>query len=327
MDSFWKGRKVLVTGGCGFLGSYMTEALVEADAHVTVADNLERGILDNIAHLGDSVSFLEEDLVNLDACLRAADGQDTVMNLVGRVHGVGYSSKHHGEMLFFNAVTHLNMLEAARRQGVKRFLVVSSSCVYPDDAQDLTPELHAMTRAPEADNEGYGWAKRIAELQGEYYANEFGMDIAICRPVNTIGGRYPWRGFEGSFVIPSLVKKIMDGDDPVEVWGSGRQRRNFLHARDAAKMMMIVTERYACGRPVNIGHTQDVSIAEIVDLICDLSGKRPRLEFNLSKPEGRLRKHVDISLLKQIAPDYTPETTLEEGIKDVLAWYGKTFAR
>jgi len=324
---FWEHRRVLVTGGCGFLGSYLVEEAVAAGADVTVVDNLETGVLENIANVIDDVRFVEADLIHFDACLRVSQAMEVVLNLVGKVHGVGYSSKHHGEMLFHNAVTHLNMLEAARRNGVERFLVVSSSCVYPDDGPVPTPELPVTTGLPEQANQGYGWAKRIAELQARYYHREYGMKIAIARPTNAYGARYPWRGEQNSFVMPTLVKKIMDGESPLVVWGSGKQGRNFVHARDMVKLLMILTERYACAEPCNVGYEDDTSIAELVSLICEVTGRHPEVAFDTSKPEGRFRKCVDSTLLREITDNYTPEIGLKEGIQDMIEWYYQTFKR
>jgi len=322
---FWKGRKVVVTGGCGFIGSYLAEELVSVGARVTVADNLEAGALDNIAAVAAQVRFIQEDLSTLDGCLKVAEGADVIMNLAGRVRGVGYSSNHHGEMLYQNTVIQLNMLEAARLNGVKRFLAVSSSCVYPDDAEAPIPELPVRLGLPESSNEGYGWSKRIAELQAEYYFKEYGIETAIVRPTNACGSRYPWRGEQNSFVMPTLVKKILDGVDPLVVWGDGQQRRNFLHATDIARLFMRVTERYACARPVNIGYEQDTSIAELVDLICEVTQRRPKIVFDASKPVGCLRKCVDSTLLRKVTDDYRPQISLEQTIQEMIAWYHKTF--
>jgi len=322
---FWKSRRVLVTGGCGFLGSYLTEELVALGAHVTVADNLETGTLANIADVMSAIRFVNADLTHLDVCMAVSKDMHVIMNLVGRTQGVGYSSNHHGEMLFHNSVVCLNMLEAARRNSVEFFLVVSSSCVYPDDAPIPTPELPVLSGLPESVNQGYGWAKRIAELQGQFYHNEYGMKIAIVRPFNPYGGRYLWRGDNNSHVVPTLVKKVMDGTDPLVVWGSGKQRRNFLHARDAVRLFLIVTERETSAQPVNIGYEEDISIEELVSQICEVTGRHPKIVFDTSKPEGRFRKCVDSKRLRRITDGYTPVVSLKEGLQDMMKWYYRTF--
>ena len=321
---YWKQTKVLVTGGGGFLGSYLVEELVEAGADVTVVDNLEKGKLENLSLVRDRIQFIREDLRYRDICEQVSAGFDVVMNLAARAYGLEYSMKHHGEILYHNSTISLHMLEAARSNNVKRFLVVSSSCVYPDDAPIPTPELDVVTGLPEKVNEGYGWGKRIAELQAQYYHDEYEMEIAICRPFNPYAGRYSWAG-EKSHVIPTLVKKVMDGHNPLNVWGSGRQRRNFLHARDTVRLMMMLTERYPNAKPVNIGYDDDISIADLVTLICEVSGKQPEIVFDTSKPEGRFRKCADATLLRKVTENYKPEMSLRQGIEEMIDWYHRTF--
>ncbi len=322
--SYWQSKSVLVTGGCGFLGSYLVEELVKAGAVVTVVDNLETGTLDNLCAVRGQVRFIEGDLRDFGTCVAASTGIEVVMNLVGRAYGLEYSTKHHGEMFYHNTIVQLHMLEAARLSEVPRFLVVSSSCVYPDEAPVPTPELDVMTGLPEQVNEGYGWAKRAGEIQAKYYRSEYDMDIGVCRPFNPYGGRYRWGG-EKSHVIPTLVKRILDGEDPLVVWGSGKQRRNFLHARDTARLMMLITENYACAEPVNIGYDEDISIAELVSLICDVSGRHPQVVFDPSKPEGRFRKCPDAARLRAVSHNYQPEIRLEQGIEEMVGWYHREF--
>src|SRR5262249_29008491 len=326
VSSFWRRQRVLVTGGCGFLGSYLVEKLVTAGADVTVADNLSTGKLENLAPILNRIRFVQADLLNREVCERVSAGFSVVMNLAGVAFGLEYSMKHHGEMLYHNAIIQLHMLEAARLNGVKRFLVVSSSCVYPDDAPIPTPELEAMTRLPERVNEGYGWAKRVGELQAKYYHAEYGMEIAICRPFNPYGARYSWAG-EKSHVIPTLVKRILDGEDPLLVWGSGQQRRNFLHARDTARLMLLIAERLPSAEPGNIGHDADMCIRDLVSLICEVSGRHPKIVFDTSKPEGRFRKCADAGLLRKVAEDFQPEIGLREGIEEMIGWYHRTFGK
>jgi nucleoside-diphosphate-sugar epimerase len=307
------------------MGPYVVESLQEAGASVTVVDNLESGLRENIEPLLADIEWIERDLKRIETCRSAAKGQDDVLHLAGRTHGVGYSDEHHGEMLYHNTVSQLNMLEAAREAGVEQYLAVSSSCVYPDDVERPTPEVPTMQGAPEEDNQGYGWAKRVGELQAQYYHSEYDIDVAVARPFNIYGDYYQWRGPQNSHVIPALVKRVMDGEDPLTVWGSGDQRRNFLHARDAANLMLLVTEHASDPEPVNIGFEETTTIAELVDIIADVSGKAPAIEFDPSKPEGAFEKSADSTRLRAVTGGYEPQVDLETGIADMIEWYERTF--
>ena len=324
-SSFWLGKRVLVGGGCGFLGSYLVPQLVEAGATVTVVDNLENGYIDNLDPVADQVEFIEADLRDAAVCNRVTAGKDVVINLAAKAFGMDYSRSHNGEMLVYNLLCTLTPLEAARQNGVERYVIVSSSCVYPDDAPVPTPELDVFTGMPESVNEGYGWAKRIQELAGMYYARDYGMKVTIVRPSNPYGANYQWRSEDKAHVIPALVKRIMDGNDPVVVWGSGRQRRNFLHASDATKLVMKVVEKDVVATPINIGYDEATSIAELVDLICKEAGVSPRIVYDTSKPEGRFRKCVDATRLRDVTDGYVPKVSLRQGITEMAEWYKKSF--
>jgi nucleoside-diphosphate-sugar epimerase len=321
---FWRGASVLVTGGCGFLGSYIVEELVAAGARVTVVDNLQTGRLENLNSVRGQIEFVRADLRYCEVCEAVSAGFDIILNLAGLAYGVEYSMRHHGEMLYSNIAIQAHMLEAARINKVKRFLVVSSSCVYPDSAPVPTPELDVATGLPESVNEGYGWAKRFGELQAKYYHAEYGMEIAICRPFNPYGDHYRWAG-DKSHVIPSLVKRILDGEDPLVVWGTGRQKRNFLHARDAVRLMIMITARYPHAQPVNVGYDDETSVADLVSLICEVAGKHPKVIFDPRKPEGRFRKCADPTLLRKITGNYQPQIGLRQGIEEMVGWYRTTF--
>jgi nucleoside-diphosphate-sugar epimerase len=245
---------------------------------------------------------------------------DVVLSCAARTAGIGYSAGHQGEMLASNAVICLNLLEAARRKEVGRFLAVSSSCVYPDDAPSPTPELPVLTSLPEVGNDGYGWAKRMAELQATYYANEYGMSVALVRPFNPYGPRYPAED-PHAHVIPALVQRIVEGGDVLTVWGSGSQRRNFLHARDAASLMLAVLVEATSPDPVNIGFEETVSISELVEAILRLTGRRPTVVYDTTKPEGRPVKSADSRRLKALVPGARPTVSLDEGLREMIEWH------
>lgn len=323
--AFWRGKEVLVGGGCGFLGSYMVPQLVEAGASVTVVDNLDDGYVDNLNFIKDRVRFLEADLRESRVCDAVTRGKDVVLNLAAKAYGMEYSSAHNGEMLVYNLLATLVPLEAARQNGVARCLIVSSSCVYPDDAIIPTPELPVFTGMPESVNEGYGWAKRIQELAGSYYKHDYGMKVTTVRPFNPYGGNYRWGSSEKAHVVPALVKRVMDGEDPLVVWGSGRQRRTLLHASDATRLILLCVSRDVTDGPINIGYDDDVSIADFVELICEVANKRPKIVYDQNKPEGRFRKCADATRLRAVTSGFEPRISLRDGVSEMIDWYHRSF--
>jgi len=319
------GRRILVGGGCGFFGSYLVPAVVNAGAAVTVVDNLENGDLSALASVRDDVTFIEQDLRDWRRCSELMRGVDIFVNLAANASGVAFSRTHHGDMLVDNVLCGLVPMQAAVRHHVPHIVVTSSSCVYSDDAPVPTPELDPFVGTPEEVNEGYGWAKRIHELAAGYFARERGTKVTVLRPLNMYGGNYLWRSDERAHVIPSIVKRVLDGEDPLVVWGSGEQRRNFLHGSDAAELALRLIASGVEG-PVNIGYEESVRIADLVALICDVTGRHPAIVFDPSKPDGHPRKSADSTRLRQLTRNYEPAVSLRAGIEEMVDWYGRTVA-
>jgi len=320
---FWENRRVLVTGGAGFIGSYLVEQLVGLSARVTVADNFERGRFENLAQVQGDVRVIEGDLRNLSVCEQVCKDQDVVLHLASKSYGVSYSESHHGEMLADNLMLNTNILEASRRMSVERVLMTSSSCVYPDDAKVPTPETEESILAePEKANAGYGWAKRMLELQAKYYQKEYGMEIAIARPFNAYGPRdYFLEGY--AHVLPSLVKRVLRGENPIVVWGSGNQTRSFVHARDFATGLRLIAEKCPDADPVNIGHDQETRLVSLLELILKITNQQRDIVFDITKPEGALRKSCDSSKIKALT-GFVPAIKLEDGLPETIEFYRKT---
>lgn len=291
---------------------------------MTVVDNLAGGDLSSLDQVRADVIFHEGDLRDRRTCESVLQDCDLFVNLAATASGVGFSQTHHSHMLIDNVLCGLVPLEAAQKRGVRHVVTVSTSCVYPDDAPVPTPELDPFTGSPEEVNAGYGWAKRVQELASRLVAREHGMRTTILRPFNLYGGSYQWHSAERGHVIPSLVKRILDGEDPLVVWGSGEQRRNFLHSADAAEVAWRVIASGAEG-PVNIGYEDDTRIADLVELICDVTGRRPSVVFDRSRPDGHMRKSADSTLLRALTDDYVPRVSLREGIEEMVRWYHARF--
>jgi nucleoside-diphosphate-sugar epimerase len=317
MSMDWRSRNVLVTGGAGLIGSYLVEHLLRDGARVRVADNLDSGSLNNLSGSLDSIEVAKLNLRDPEACRQAAQGMDAVFDLAARTVGIGYSIKHHGEMFYDSLTISMNMMEAARQAGVERYLVTSSSCVYPDGSPIPTPEEAAEVNNPEAANAGYGWAKRMAELQGMFYAREYGMKVAIVRLVNAYGPRYHW-DHEEPHVIPSLIQQMVAGKDPLFIWGSGRQTRSFIHASDIAALMKLALERAATAEPMNIGSPEETTISDLVSTLTEIVGFKGKIIYDTSKPEGPARKGLDLSRQRSLIGDFRPQFTLRQGLSQTV---------
>ena len=315
----WAGRRVLVTGGAGFVGSYLVEDLLALGADVRVVDDMSTGSPSNLAHLSD-IELLEGDLRDPETARTLVSGMDVVLHLAARAYGMLRSMQNNPEVLRDNSLMAFHVLDACVEEGVERALMVSSSCVYPDDAPVPTPELPVDQGLPESVNEGYGWAKRMLEIQSRYIFEKHGLPIAIVRPFNAYGGRYRWQG-AASHVVPSLVKKVLDGDDPVVVWGSGRQSRDLLHARDFALGFRLATECAVDCDPINLASGTPVKLVDLVQKFAELAGVEVEIEFDRSKPDGRPSKHADIAKLQQKVPAFRPTVSLEVGLTEMIEWY------
>ena len=317
--SFWTNKKVLVTGGAGFIGSFLSELLVKEGAKVTIADNLSRGSLQAIDSIKNQVELKKLDLYDYENCLKACASQEYVFNLVAKVTGIEYNRLNMVDMFESNMKLQMNMMGAASKSQVKRFLQVSTACIYPHDAAVPTPESEGERGSPEPTNEGYGFAKRMGEKLAKYYTKEKGMEVVVGRPFNAYGPRDHFDEAT-SHVIPALMRRILEGQDPVAIWGTGNQSRVFVHAKDVARGMMLILEKAPAAQPINIGHDEEVTIKELFYLICKVVGKNPTPKFDTSRPDGYPRRAADVALLKKYT-GFTPSISLEGGIREMAEWF------
>lgn len=323
-NGYWKNKKVLVTGGCGMMGSYVTEFLVASGASVRVADNLQRGSVKFIESVFERVEFSKADLLDLDACREVCEGQEIVMNLAAKVTGIEYNRTHQREMFETNFLLQRNVIHAAAEAGARRFLQVSTACIYPHDALVPTPESEGSRGTPEPTNGGYGWAKRMGEQLACYYTQETAMECVIARPFNAYGPRDNFEEAE-CHVIPALINRILRGDDPVEIWGSGNQKRVFVHARDIAQGMILLTEKAPPADPVNVGHDRMVTIKELFQTISCVLERFPKASYDPEKPEGYAARAADTAKLRTLT-GFVPSTSLEEGISEMAERLGTKVA-
>lgn len=316
---YWARKKVLVTGGGGFIGSHTVELLVAAGARVAVADHRGPAKRRNLAAVWKDIRFVHADLGDAKAARRLCKGQDVVINMAASVGGVGWNSVHPASLFRDNMGIGLQVLEAARLAGVSRYLVVSSACVYPRDCAIPTPETEGFRDAPEITNAGYGWAKRMQEYLGAAYAEEYGMSVAIARPYNAYGPRDHFDPAR-SHVIAALVKRVCDGEDPVLVWGDGSTTRSFLYVEDFARGLLETAEKYPKADALNIGADDEISVKELATAIVRLAGTGAKLVFDPSKPAGQPRRRCDVKKAREKI-GFQARVGLEEGLAKTIAWY------
>lgn len=317
---------VAVTGGAGLIGSYLSDQLAAIDAHVIVIDDFSKGMRSNLATCADRIEIRQGDLEDPAFARESLADADVVFHLASRAYGIGYGKGHHLDTMVHNERITNNLVAALAVHRPKHLVIASSSCVYCDDGPDTVAEVPVFGGEPEMANWGYGWAKRFLEQKSSVLSREAGIPVTIVRPFNIYGERYRWVGAY-SQAIPMLAKRILDGEDPVVVWGSGRQRRTYMHAHDCARIMKRLAEIRHTEGPVNIGLEETVSIRELTELICKVSGRSPAIGFDTSKPEGRFVKSADASRLRAVLGDFPIVTIdLEEGLTRMLEWYRTTFA-
>lgn len=317
MSSFWRNRRVLVTGGAGFIGSFVCELLLKKGARVAITS--KSGNLKNIAQIKKDIKVIRANLTNPQEATRATKHQDIVLNLASRVAGIQYNINHPVEMFNDNVEIEKNTIEGAYRAGVERFLVTSSACVYPRHSTVPTPEEEGFLGDPEPTNLGYGWSKRVAELLGRFYFQEYGFKVAIARPYNAYGPRDELDP-KISHVIPGIIKRVFDGENPLVVWGSGKQTRSFVYASDFARGLLAIVEKYPCADPVNIGTSEEVSIGKLAQMIVEISKKKTKIKFDRSKPDGQPRRVCDVTKAKKKI-GFSAKTSLEEGLRQTIEWY------
>lgn len=316
---FWTGRKVLVTGGNGFIGSHVVEQLVAAGAIVTSTASSERTKyrhLDNVRH---TVRTVVGDLADPACAKEAVTGQEIVMHLAARVGGLQYNLAHPGSIFRDNMTAFLSVIEAARQERVDRLLVTSSACVYPRDCSVPTPEAEGFVGRPEPSNEGYGWVKRMEEFVGGAYAREFSMQVRVARPYNAYG---PRDNFDesSSHVIPAMIRRVARGDNPLVVWGDGRATRSFLYVTDFARGLLAATERGTDVEPINLGSDEEVTIGHLAQLVIEESGSAAKVLFDASKPVGQPRRACDTSRAERML-DFRAVVPLRDGLRETIRWY------
>jgi nucleoside-diphosphate-sugar epimerase len=324
---YWDGRKVLVAGGAGFVGSYVVENLVRRGARVTVADNFSRGRLENLSSVVNQVQIVKCNLINWFACQTVCRDIDVVFNAAAKVTGIEYNRHHHADMFYNNMLLQMNVPRMAMESGVRKFVQVSTACIYGHDVNVPTGEWEAEVIDPEPTNYGYGLAKHAGEKFALFCAEESSMEVVVARFFNAVGVR-DYYDEETSHVVPALIRRVLSGESPLVVWGTGTQSRSFVDARDLAEGLVLLAEKALNKSVVNIGHDREITIRDLAQLVCRVCGKSdlPTV-FDTTKPNGYERRAANITALKSITNGWYPQIPLEETVSLMVEEYKQKYLK
>lgn len=308
MKNFFSDKKVVVTGGNGFLGKNVILELKKAGAkNIFVPE------------------YPEYDLRERKTCAKICYGADFIIHLAAKVGGIGLNREKPGELFYDNAIMGIELIEAARKAGVEKAVIIGTICAYPKFTPIPFREENLWNGYPEETNAPYGLAKKMLLVQSQAYRDQYGFNSIFILPVNLYG---PGDNFnpKSSHVIPALIKKVYDakeaGQDHIEVWGTGKASREFLYVRDAARAIVLALEKYNKSEPVNLGAGFEITIKQLILLICKLMNYKGKIIWDKSKPDGQPRRMLDTSKAKREF-GFKAKTSFEAGLRETIDWYEK----
>jgi GDP-L-fucose synthase len=305
-NNFWTDKRVVVTGGNGFLGSHLVKKLkLKHPKSIFIP------------------KFPEYDLRKYEDCLKVAKKGDVIIHLAANVGGIGYNREFPGTLFDDNILMGTFMMMAARIAKVKKYVALGTICAYPKFAPIPFSEKDLWMGYPEETNAPYGLAKKMQLVQSTSYRQQYGFNSIFLLPVNLYG---PDDNFDpkSSHVIPALIKKFVEakekGNSEVVVWGTGNATREFLYVDDAAEGIILAAEKYNKSDAVNLGAGFEISIHDLANLIKKLSGYKGKIVWDKTKPDGQPRRMLDVSKAKKEF-DFAAKTSFEKGLKDTIDWY------
>ena len=307
-NDFWSKRRVCVTGGAGFLGSYVTEGLKQRGAKDIFIPTIER------YNLVDGASIRQ---------MLADARPDLIIHLAAQVGGIGANRDHPAEFFYNNLMMGVQLMHQAWETGVEKLVAIGTVCAYPKYTPVPFREEDLWNGYPEETNAPYGLAKKMLLVQSQAYRQQYGFNSVFLLPVNLYG---PRDNFDpsSSHVIPAMIRKFLEakerGESEAVSWGDGSPTREFLYAGDAAEAILLAAEHYNSSEPVNLGSGNEISIKDLSELIARLTGFQGKLLWDTSKPNGQPRRSLDTSKAEQQF-GFKAKTSFEEGLRQTVDWY------
>jgi GDP-L-fucose synthase len=309
--NFWNNKRVLVTGGAGFLGKYLLRQLEQKKpAAISAPGSAEYDLVK------------EADIVRLYDDARP----DIVIHMAARVGGIGANRENPGKFFYDNIIMGVQLMEFARRYGLEKFVALGTICAYPKFAPIPFKEEDLWNGYPEETNAPYGLAKKMLLVQADAYRRQYGFNAIYLLPVNLYG---PGDNFDlnTSHVIPAMIRKcvtaVHNNDREIVLWGSGKPTREFLYAEDAAKAITLATERYDSSEPVNLGSGIEISIRDLAALIARMCGFKGEIVWDSTKPDGQPRRALDVTKAERFF-GFRASTSFEQGLRQTIDWYANT---
>ncbi len=304
--AFWKDKRVLVTGGHGFLGTHLVRQLTALAPKELVTPTSKKC-----------------DFRDLGQVKKAVKGVDLIIHLAAKVGGIGYNQEIPGEMFYDNLIMGAQLMEEARKAKVGKFIALGTICAYPKFTPIPFKETDLWMGYPEETNAPYGLAKKMLLVQAQSYRAQYGYNAIYLLPVNLYG---PGDNFNprSSHVIPALIKKFVDakqsGEKTVTVWGTGKPTREFLYVEDAAKGIILAAEKYNDSEPINLGSSFEISIRDLAETIARVVGFEGDIVWDETKPDGQPRRKLDTSRAKEFF-GFESSTPFDEGLQKTVDWY------